>query len=153
MPNLTTQMSCTFTLYKEHVYQLSFRYLDNCGISFKLKKQRKDDLSPVFAMSPRYLNIVGNTDFQNLTLRNARCKPFNDDQVILCIAVCTCYSCSPLYMVDYQSLDKFNNIFLWIVSHTTFTIISADLMIPETYRSHNHSAKLCRLYPKRFKYV
>ena len=27
------------------------------------KKQRKDDLSPVFAMSPRYLNIDGNTDF------------------------------------------------------------------------------------------
>jgi len=31
------------------------------------KRQRKDDLSPVFAMLPRYLIIVGNTDFQNLT--------------------------------------------------------------------------------------
>jgi len=27
----------------------------------------KDDWSPVFAMSPRYLNIVVNTGFQNLT--------------------------------------------------------------------------------------
>ena len=62
------------------------------------KKQRKDDLSPVFAMSPRYLNIVGNTDFQHLTLWNARWKPFNNDQVILCIVVCTCYSCSPLLL-------------------------------------------------------
>jgi len=33
----------------------------NCGISIRLKKKhRKDDLSPVFAMSPQYLNIVGN---------------------------------------------------------------------------------------------
>jgi len=32
-----------------------------------LEKQREDDLSPVFTMSPRYLNIAGNTDFQNLT--------------------------------------------------------------------------------------
>ena len=32
------------------------------------KKQRKDDLSPVFATSTLYLNIVGgNSDFQNLT--------------------------------------------------------------------------------------
>jgi len=36
--NLTKQMPCTFTLYKVHVYQLSFRYLDNCGISIRLKK-------------------------------------------------------------------------------------------------------------------
>ena len=33
------------------------------------KRQCKDDLSLVLAMSPRYLNRVGNTDFQNLTLR------------------------------------------------------------------------------------
>jgi len=39
MPNLTTQMSCTFTLYKVHVYQLSLRYLDNCGISIRLKQR------------------------------------------------------------------------------------------------------------------
>ena len=67
VPNLTKEMSCTVTLYKVHVYQLSYKYFDNCGISIRLKKQRKDDLSPVFAISPRYLNIVGNTDYQNLT--------------------------------------------------------------------------------------
>ena len=69
-----------------------------------LQLQRKDDLSPVFAMSPRYLIIVGNTDFQNLTSQNARCKPLNDDQVTLCIVVCTCYLCLHLYMVDFIKL-------------------------------------------------
>ena len=38
MPNLTKHVSCTFTLYKVHVYQLSFRYFDNCGSSIRLKK-------------------------------------------------------------------------------------------------------------------
>ena len=32
------------------------------------KKQRKDNLSPVFPMSPRYLNIVGNTFSQNFIM-------------------------------------------------------------------------------------
>jgi len=38
VPNLTKQMPYTFTFYKVHVYQLSFRYLDNCGSSIRLKK-------------------------------------------------------------------------------------------------------------------
>jgi len=45
-------------------------HLDTLNIEVNVldwKRQRKDDVSPGYAMSPRYLNIVGNTDFQNLT--------------------------------------------------------------------------------------
>ena len=30
-------LTCTLTLHIFHVYQLSFGYLDNCGISIRLK--------------------------------------------------------------------------------------------------------------------
>ena len=68
VPNLTKQMAFTFTFYKVHVYQLLFSYLDNCGKSIRLKKATKRQFVTCFRdVAMELENIVGNTDFQNLT--------------------------------------------------------------------------------------
>ena len=59
VPNLTQQMSWTFTLYKVYVYQLSFRYLDNCGISIRKATWRRfvtcfHDVAAVLEYSREY---------------------------------------------------------------------------------------------------
>jgi len=78
VPNLTQQITCTFTLHKYHVYKLSCRCLDNLGISMRLKTAMQGDLSPVFAMSPSYLNRV--KTFK--TLHNRTHNALSDDHYI-----------------------------------------------------------------------
>ena len=94
--DLTSQSMCHAHLLFICIVYSNFHVDDLKTVVKELdkKRQRKDELSPVFAMSPWYVNS-GEYRLLNCWHRNARCKTLNDDHYILCIVVCTCNACSP----------------------------------------------------------
>ena len=88
MLNHAKHMSCTLTL---HMYRVDD--LKTVVKELHKKRQRKDDLSPVFAMSPWYLNS-GEYRLSNCWHNGTHNAKLNDDPCILCIVVCTCNACS-----------------------------------------------------------
>ena len=93
------------------------------------KRQRKDNVSPVFVMSPWYLNRV--RTFK--TLHNRTHNALSNDHYILCIVVCTCYICSSTLHGWFQKAWISISFYGYSDTRREQVYFSEDLMIPETY--------------------